>query len=479
MARHFVLIRLYRYGDLLMSSAVARAWKREAPTHITWVVSEECASFLRGQPYIDRMIVIPVNYVQEFKEFTIWAELDRREERFGLREAKAVYSRVFDALPRTADRVVNLTFNAAASMLAGEIEAPERLGPYSGKRGEKRIDDLWSQYYLAAGTDLRYPALHWVDAFINISKAPRDDIRMEWQTEPDAEFAKALLEHIGGAPYFVVQLGASEEEKKWSEENFIEASARIAEATGMTVVFAGSKNERIPCLRAVRSLRARGVRAVSLAGETDFRQLATTLSGSFGLLSNDTFAQHLSSVLDVPSVTVYQGNVSPWLTIGYREGNRAVVEDDQSPPSVERVVDAFLDRSDDFLVTTRIGTYQFPMPASLERQPLSWQHRWIVGLGHLRALDPSFSGGNDVRMGFPRQWLEILADAERRIEEGTIVDSLAVERQIITQLRHPFMALLMMLSVQNRFSVAYGNQKLQARNYRWLADALCRAGCPE
>lgn len=479
MTRHFVLIRLYRYGDLLMSSAVARAWKREAPTFVTWVVSEECAAFLRGQPYVDQLIVIPVNYVQEFKEFTIWADLDKREERFGIRQAKEVYSRVFDALPKSADRVVNLTFNAASSMLAGEIESPERLGPYSGKRGEKRIDDLWSQYYLTAGIDLRYPALHWVDAFINIAKAPRDDIRMEWQTEPDDAFADALRERIGDAPYFVVQLGASEEEKKWSEERFAEASARIAEAAGMTAVFVGSKNERIPCLRSVRALQGMGVRAISLAGETDFRQLATTLTGSEGLISNDTFAQHFSAVLDVPSLTVYQGNVSPWLTIGYRAGNRAVVEDDTSPPSVERVVDVFLNRSDDCLVTTRVGTYQFPLPVSPSGQSPSWQHRWIVGLGHLRAVDPSFTGGTDVRVGFPREWLDALEDAERRVESGTIVDSLFVERQIITQVRHPFMALLMMLSVQNRFSVAFGNQKLQARNYRWLADALRRAGIPE
>jgi len=479
MRRHFVLIRLYRYGDLLMASAVARAWKREAPTFVTWVVSEECASFLRGQPYIDQLIVIPTAYVHKFKGMTIWEELERREERFGILEAKSEYPRVFEALPRTADRVVNLTFNAAASMLAGAIDTPERLGPYSGKHGEKRIDDLWSQYYLAVGLDLRYSALHWVDAFVNIAKAPRDDIRVAWQAEPDLEFATALRERVGPSDYFVVQLGASEEEKKWSEENFTEAAAQIAEATGMTPVFVGSKAERIPCLRAVRNLQARGIRAVTLAGETDFRQLATTLAGSCGLLSNDTFAQHLSAAFDVPSVTVYQGNFSPWLTIGYREGNRAVVEEDQSPPPVERVVNAFLNRGDDFLVTTRIATYQFPFPASATRQPVSWRHRWIIGLGHLRALDPSFTGGGDVRVGFPRQWLDVLVDAERRIEEGILVDSLSVERQIIPQLRHPFMALLMMLSIQNRFSVAYGNQKLQARNYRWLAEALCRAGCPE
>lgn len=479
MARHFVLIRLYRYGDLLMTSAVARAWKREAPTHITWVVSEECASFLHGQPYIDRLIVIPIRYIQEFKDFTIWAELERREERFGLREAKSIYSRVFEALPRTADRVVNLTFNAAASMLAGEVDTPERLGPYSGKKGEKRIDDLWSQYYLAAGTDLRYPALHWVDAFINIAKAPREDIRMEWHTEPDLSFAAALQEHLGGTPYFVVQLGASEEEKKWSETNFVEASGRIAQATDMVPLFIGSRSERISCLRAVRALESRGIRAVSLAGETDFRQLATVLSGSSGLLSNDTFAQHLASLLEVPTVVVYQGNVSPWLTIGYREGNRAVVEDDQSSPSVERVVNAFLGQGNDYLVTRRFATYQFPVPASAEHQTPGWFHRWVIGLAHLRALDPSFSGGNDIRPAFPRQWLEILTAAEQRIQEGILVDSLSVERQLITQLRHPLMALLMMLSIQNRFSTAYGNQALQAKNYRWLAEALSRAGHPE
>jgi len=477
-ARHFVLVRLYRFGDLLMSSALARAWKREEPTAITWIVGEECADFLRDQPYVDRLFVVPSNYTHSFKQFTIWAELAEGKERFGLREALAEYPRLFGALPESADRVVNLTFNAAASMIAGRIQTAERFGPYSGPRGEKRIDDRWSQYYLAAGTDLRFPALHWVDAFINIGGARREDIRTLWEWEPDAGFMEGLKQRLGGAPYLVVQLGASEAEKRWSEENFIEASDIIAREAGLAVVFVGSANERIPCLRAVRELTSRGITAESLAGGTDFRQLASLMAGSEGLLSNDTFAQHLSAAVDAPSVTVYQGNVSPWLTLGYREGNRAVIEDDLSPPAPERVADAFLNQGPNYLVARRIAGYQFPIPASLEAQTAPWRQRWIIGLGHLRALDPTLELGGDIRVGFPQAWLDALRQASESIEAGSIVDSLNVERAI-AQERHPLMALTIMLSVQNRFSSAFGVQKLQAENYRWLADALMRAGRAE
>ena len=46
MAREFVLVRMYRLGDLLMASALVRAWKAEEPTHVTWIVADECAQLL-------------------------------------------------------------------------------------------------------------------------------------------------------------------------------------------------------------------------------------------------------------------------------------------------------------------------------------------------------------------------------------------------------------------------------------------------
>jgi 3-deoxy-D-manno-octulosonic-acid transferase len=476
--RHFVLIRLYRLGDLLMASALARAWKQEEPTSVTWIVGEESASLIRDQPYVDRLIVVPMRYVHAFQQFAIWAELEQGEERFALKEAREEYARLFDALPPRADRVVNLSFNAAASMLGGAIAAPERAGPYSGEHGEKRIDDLWSQYYLAVGTDLRFSVVHWVDAFINIGGAPRRDIKTEFRAKPDLPFLRWFQEQTSGAPYVVVQLGASEEQKKWPEGHFTAAAEAIARDLRVAIVLVGGPKDRIPCLRAVRELSRAGVLALSLAGETDFHQLALVLAGSAGLLSNDTFTQHLAAAIGTPSVTVYQGRVTPWLTLGYLEGNRAVLEGDGSAPPVEKVVGTLLGATEDYLVAQRIAGYQFPMPASPAAETNAWRQRWIVGGGHLRALDRNMQIAANVRVGFPVKWLTVLEEAQDAIRRGTIVDSVNVEREIV-EMNHPLLALAMMLSIQNRFSSAFGDLALQAENYRRLAEALVVAGRPE
>ena len=78
MDREFVLVRLYRLGDLAMASALVRAWKAEEPTQVTWIVAEDCAAFLHGQPYVNRLIVIPLDYIAEYKQRTVWREEKRR-----------------------------------------------------------------------------------------------------------------------------------------------------------------------------------------------------------------------------------------------------------------------------------------------------------------------------------------------------------------------------------------------------------------
>ncbi|MAF11621.1 hypothetical protein CMK11_14320 [Candidatus Poribacteria bacterium] len=477
MARDFVLVRMYRLGDLLMASALVRAWKAEEPTHVTWVVAEDCAQLLYGQPYVNRLIVVPMDFIARYKQRTVWRE---DEEAFGfpVEEAKQAFPSLFAALPERADRVVNLQFNAAAAMLAGAIEAPERAGPYADAAGERRVPDRWSQYYLASGTDVRYGITHWVDAFINIGRASRDDISTEFFLRPERDFAASVRAQIGGAPYFVVQPGAYEEQKRWHAEGFAEAAIRVARATQTGIMLTGVAGDRIHGLRIHRSVTQAGVPSANLIGTTDFHQLAAVLQASHGLLSNDSFVQHFSSALGVPSTTVYQGSPSPWMTLGYREGNRAVCEDDASAPSVEKVAGTVLGTHADYLEARRLGGYQFPMPAGPDAETTGWQGRWVVGAGHLRALAPDVTVGRDLRPVFDERLLRVIRDARAAIAAGQDVDMGQVEVSLSEQ-NHPLMALFIMFFLENRFALGAEPVARQLANLDWLEGALLRAGTPQ
>ncbi len=459
-----------------MASGLCRAWKRESPTHVTWIVDEECAPLIKGQPYADRLIVLPVSFSHRYKQRTV-VDPEVGEERFPIEEARREYPQVFAALPRRADRVVNLQFNAAASMVAGSIDTAERWGPYSGDGGGKRVEDVWSQYYLATGADIRFPIVHWTDAFMNIGRGPRDDIRTVFETAPDAAPPAALRQALGDAPYVVAQVAAFEEQKRWPLECFVDAMSRIAAARDCGVVLVGGKRDRVLCLRAERDLSKLGTKVANLAGQTGFHELAIILDGSEGLVSNDTFTQHLSSARDVPTVTVFQGDTSPWLTLGYREGNRGVANDDGSPPSVDRVVGAFLGDREDHLVARRVETYQVPMPSASGPQTEAWATRWAIGSGHLRALEPGVTLGTDAKVEFPKEWLDWLERACAAIDRGETVGASYMEQRLLRD-RHPLMALGIMLIARIRYSPGGGDPAALRATYQWLADALRRAGRP-
>jgi ADP-heptose:LPS heptosyltransferase len=472
-----VLVRLYRLGDLAMASALVRAWKAEEPTHVTWIVAEDCAAFLHGQPYVNRLIVIPLDYIAEYKQRTVWRD-DDEVPRFPVKEAREQFPVLFAALPERADRVVNLQFNAAAAMLAGAIEAPERAGPYANAAGERRVADRWSQYYLASGTDVRYGITHWVDAFINIGGASREDIRTEFFLQPERAWCANALTDLRGAQYFVVQAGAYEEQKRWPEDRFAEAAATVSQQTGAGIVLTGGRADKIISLRVQRALTQANVPVVNLVGATTFHQLGTVLQGGLGLLSNDTFTQHFSSTLGIPNVTVFLGSPSPWMTLGYRDGNRAVCEDDASAPSVEKVVGTVLGSRLDYLTATRLGGYQFPMPAGPDAQTVGWRERWVVGSGHLRALEPDVTVGDDVRPVFEQSMLDVIADGREALLAGQELDMRQLEVSL-TEQNHPLMALFIMFFLDNRFADGVEDAAQQLSNLNWLEGALLRAGRPQ
>ena len=476
MNREFVLIRLYRLGDLLMATALARAWKAEEPTHLTWIVGEECAGLLRGQPFIDRLIVVPGRFIERFLHRTSFGEGDG-EERFPVEAARAEFPQVFAALPERADRVVNLQFNTAAAILAGAIRTEERAGPYAGEDGRKCVDDPWSQYYLATGADIRFSIVHWVDAFLHIGGARREDPATMFLLRPDPVFGAAFERARNGVPYFVVQVGSYEDQKRWDEMRYAAAAAEIAKATGRFVVLVGGRAERVLCLRVERALEEAGVPCLTLAGRTDFHQLGQVLVGADVVLGNDTFTQHFAAALDVGAVTVFQGDPSPWLTLAYRRGNRAVAEDDGSPPSVERVVGAALGTRHDFLHARRLHGYQFPMPVDPKSATEGWRRRWIVGCGHLRALDPTFPEGKAIRAGYPQWWVDRIEAAIDALERGEPLDPASVDRALLdAEPHHPLKTLLVMLMVKNRYAAASGDPSYHLGNYRWALEALARAG---
>lgn len=101
--------------------------------------------------------------------------------------------------------------------------------------------------------------------------------------------------------------------KRWMPERFAEAACMVAGERGAAIALFGSAAERELCEQVAARIRARGRRAVNLAGETSLGEFIELAAACALFLTNDSGAMHVASALGVPTVAVF-GPTDPWAT---------------------------------------------------------------------------------------------------------------------------------------------------------------------
>jgi ADP-heptose:LPS heptosyltransferase len=142
---------------------------------------------------------------------------------------------------------------------------------------------------------------------------------------PSEELARAMEERIrAGLPpeardarLVGVQLGASEERRRWPVARFAEAARILWERSGRAAVLFGSRGELPLAERFVSEARSP---FVSLVGATGLDELAGALRAVDLLLTNDTGTMHLAAGLGVPVAAVFLATAQPFDTGPYAEG---------------------------------------------------------------------------------------------------------------------------------------------------------------
>ncbi len=128
----------------------------------------------------------------------------------------------------------------------------------------------------------------------------------------EREQARARLQQhgIGEKESFVVlHPGANWAQKRWLPERFAEVANRLRRRPLATLITGGPDDEAL--VEQVR--RHLDHSAVTLVGQTTFRQMAACVERAALVISNDTGVLHVASALDRPIVGVY-GPTSPAIT---------------------------------------------------------------------------------------------------------------------------------------------------------------------
>lgn len=311
-----LVMNLTRLGDLLQSQpAIAGLAAQGHSIHLACLENfSAAAELMRG-----------IASVRPFPGARILARLDR-DWRLGL----AAHREALEVLGGGArpDVVINLTPSQPARLLAGSLGAKEVRGFVLDEFGFNADTSAWAAFLQLASRSRGASPFNIVDIFRRISGlggAP-ESFGLKGPSEEEKAAAKAKIfelhpEAAGAKGFIAIQLGASEERRRWPVARFADVAARLS-ARGYVPLLVGTAQERHlgERLRERLGASATDLPIVDLMGATGLRELAATLSCCELLITNDTGTMHLAAGLGVRCLAIFLATAQPWDTGPYLPG---------------------------------------------------------------------------------------------------------------------------------------------------------------
>nr|WP_239057769.1 glycosyltransferase family 9 protein [Pseudodesulfovibrio sp. JC047] len=306
-----MIINLTRFGDLIQTQPVISGFKRQGQT-VGVVCLENFASVMHLLDGVDRTFPFPGNQVLSGV---------RDDWRLAARDIAAFKKTIFDMfLP---DLTVNLTPSVASRLLAYHLtsEHGQTVGFTVDSFGFNADTSSWAAFLQMAGANRGASPFNISDVFCRTAGVDGQDGSLDLAAPGHDDLAVAdqlLQSRPQGTQGFVgLQLGASEDRRRWPVSYFIETAQMLWERDGLLPVLLGSESEQELGDRFVEGATCPRLNCM---GRTSLGQLAGVLSRCAVLVTNDTGTMHLAAGLGVPVCAVFLATAQPWDTGPYRAG---------------------------------------------------------------------------------------------------------------------------------------------------------------
>lgn len=306
---NILIVRLSAIGDVVMASPLIGALRRTYPeARITWLVEEQGAEVLEGNPDLNEVIVWPR------KSWRRWARQGHYLKL--LNEAVGLIRRL-RRIPRfdLAIDAQGLLKSGVWTFLSG---AGERVG-IGSREGSGLLmtrvidrsgsgDRISSQYLLCA----QAMGLEVSDFSMHVATDPGED-----------RFVDSFLAgHDISSGYAVICPFTTRPQKHWVEERWAEVADELARNHGLPTVILGGPDDADEA-DAIIGMTGETVKnsILNAAGRTTIRQVAGLIKLSTILIGVDTGLTHMGIALGTPTVALF-GATRPYLDTG---SDRAVV----------------------------------------------------------------------------------------------------------------------------------------------------------
>lgn len=310
-----LVLQLCRFGDILQTTPMLRGIRRHLPnTHVTLVVSDAFRHVPIPPSLYDSLVFLP--YSEIFQTLAAdpdaWPSAVSRLEAF----VRSLGDEPFDL-------TLNLTHSELSSLLAAAIPSRDVRGGLVAPDRSRTVRGEVMTYFWASQLSRAQGCFNLVDLHNWTAGVPSERSGLEVHISTDArERMRTWLSEHGllNRPFIALQLGASDERKRWPPESFGEAVNGLDPALG-EVLLVGTSAERALGERA----KSRIERPVhDSLGESSIVELAALLESASLLLTNDTGTMHVATAVGTKVVDVSTGPVFAHETGPYGEGHLVI-----------------------------------------------------------------------------------------------------------------------------------------------------------
>lgn len=308
-----LIINLTRFGDLIQTQPVITGYVESG--HRVGLVCLE--NFASAATMLDG-----VAEVFPFPGAGLLSKLDE-DWRIAVRDAVEFKAEVLSTF--SPDRTINLTPSVSSRLLAYDLspESGDVAGFTMDRFGFNADTSTWAAFLQLAGGNRGSSPFNICDIFRRAAglRDEGNSLVLAAPDEASLEAAGNMLEPqtpSGAAGYVALQMGASEDRRRWPVEYFVRTAEMIWARDSLVPVLLGTKNEAHLGER-FRSMTNCPV--IDCIGRTSLTELGGVLCQCSALLTNDTGTMHLAAGLGVPVCGVFLATAQPGDTGPYRAGN--------------------------------------------------------------------------------------------------------------------------------------------------------------
>jgi len=393
--RRILVVQMCRLGDLLQTTPMLRGLRRLHPgASITLMVLDGFSHTPIPRHLYDDLAVFPLDAAAR----TISGGAEQWQS--GVTLAREFVAGL-GAEP--FDLVLNLTNGVLANLLCAVIPSRQLRGGVIAPDRTRVVRHPWMAYFWASLLAREFGSVNLVDLFCRVAEVPIDGEGLEIDVPAEADEAAARF--VTGAPLIALQLGASDERKRWTPEQFAAMANRLPERAG-TIVLVGSQGER-PLGERAAAVLSRPI--INAMGETSVPELAALIRQCRLLVTNDTGTMHIATAVGTPVLDLSTGPVFVHETGPYAVGSLAVEPISACFPCAAGAVCHHLSCRDDFSPDDIAGLVMYALEGgALPRPPRAkvlQSARAASGRLEFRPIwDPSGGTQEQLRQAFGRLW---------------------------------------------------------------------------